>query len=70
MKPKRNTGMVAIPLPRITLRFIRATDELSFNLLSFLSFNKTVSFDFGRQACFIRFIGTHNQYDEINAEIV
>jgi len=29
-----------------------------------------VSIDYGRQACFIRFIGTHKQYDEINAEEV
>lgn len=29
-----------------------------------------VSIDYGRQACFIRFIGTHKQYDEINAEAV
>ena len=29
-----------------------------------------VSIDYGRQACFIRFIGTHKQYDVINAEVV
>jgi len=29
-----------------------------------------VSIDYDRQACFIRFIGTHKQYDEINAEVV
>ena len=29
-----------------------------------------VSIDYGRQACFIRFIGTHEQYDEIDAEII
>ena len=29
-----------------------------------------VSIDYARQACFIRFIGTHKQYDEINAEVV
>ncbi|MBE9525932.1 MAG: type II toxin-antitoxin system HigB family toxin, partial [Proteobacteria bacterium] len=29
-----------------------------------------VSIDYGRQACFIRFIGTHKHYDEINAEVV
>ncbi len=29
-----------------------------------------VSIDYGRQACFIRFIGTHKQYDLINAEVV
>jgi mRNA interferase HigB len=27
-----------------------------------------VSIDYGRQACFIRFIGTHKQYDDIDAE--
>ena len=27
-----------------------------------------VSIDYGRQACFIKFIGTHKQYDAINAE--
>lgn len=26
--------------------------------------------DFGRQACFVKFIGTHSQYDAINAETV
>jgi len=29
-----------------------------------------VAIDYGRQACFIRFIGTHKQYDVINAEVV
>jgi len=29
-----------------------------------------VSIDYGRQASFIRFIGTHKQYDEINAEVI
>lgn len=29
-----------------------------------------VAMDFGRQACFIKFIGTHKQYDEIDAEMV
>jgi len=29
-----------------------------------------VSIDYGRQACFIRFIGTHKQYDGIDAEAV
>ena len=27
-----------------------------------------VAMDFGRQLCFVKFIGTHLQYDEIDAE--
>ena len=27
-----------------------------------------VSIDYKRQACFVKFVGTHEQYDEINAE--
>ena len=29
-----------------------------------------VSIDYGRQACFVRFIGTHKQYDEIDVEVI
>ncbi|MDP3295634.1 MAG: type II toxin-antitoxin system HigB family toxin [Nevskia sp.] len=29
-----------------------------------------VAIDFGRQACFIKFIGSHSQYDAIDAETV
>jgi mRNA interferase HigB len=29
-----------------------------------------VAMDFGRQACFVKFIGTHAQYNAINAETV
>jgi len=29
-----------------------------------------VAMDYGRQACFIRFIGTHRAYDAIDAETV
>lgn len=29
-----------------------------------------VAFDFGRQACYVKFIGTHRQYDAIDAETV
>lgn len=29
-----------------------------------------VAIDYGRQACFIKFIGTHKQYDQIDAETV
>ena len=28
-----------------------------------------VSIDYVRQACFIKFVGTHKQYDAINAEV-
>lgn len=28
-----------------------------------------VSIDYERQACFIKFVGTHKQYDEIDAEV-
>ena len=28
-----------------------------------------VSVDYQRQACFIKFIGTHKQYDDIDAEV-
>ena len=28
-----------------------------------------VSIDYIRQACFIKFVGTHKQYDAINAEV-
>lgn len=27
-----------------------------------------VAMDYGRQACFVKFIGTHRQYDSIDAE--
>jgi len=29
-----------------------------------------VSIDYGRQACFVKFIGTHRQYESIDAETV
>lgn len=29
-----------------------------------------VSIDFGRQVCFVKFVGTHTQYDVINVETV
>ncbi|WP_457676387.1 type II toxin-antitoxin system HigB family toxin [Thiolapillus sp.] len=29
-----------------------------------------VAIDYGRQACFIKFVGTHEQYDQIDAETV
>jgi mRNA interferase HigB len=29
-----------------------------------------VALDYGRQACFVKFIGTHEQYDRIEAETV
>lgn len=29
-----------------------------------------VSIDYGRQVCFVKFIGTHEQYDSIDAETV
>ena len=29
-----------------------------------------VSIDYNRQACFIKFIGTHKQYDNINAQVI
>lgn len=29
-----------------------------------------VSIDYGRRACFVKFIGTHKQYESINAETV
>jgi len=29
-----------------------------------------VAIDYGRQACFVKFVGTHKQYDEIDAETV
>jgi mRNA interferase HigB len=29
-----------------------------------------VAIDCGRQACFVKFIGTHKQYDEIDAETI
>ena len=28
-----------------------------------------VSIDYKRQACFVKFVGTHEQYDEIDAEV-
>jgi mRNA-degrading endonuclease HigB of HigAB toxin-antitoxin module len=27
-----------------------------------------VAIDYGRQACFVKFVGTHKQYDAIDAE--
>jgi mRNA interferase HigB len=33
-------------------------------------FRLIVSLDYGRQACFVKFIGTHLQYDAIDAERV
>lgn len=29
-----------------------------------------VAMDYKRKACFIKFIGTHKQYDQINAEVI
>lgn len=29
-----------------------------------------VAMDYKRKACFIKFIGTHKQYDPINAEVI
>ena len=29
-----------------------------------------VAMDYGRQACFVKFVGTHRQYDAIDAETV
>jgi mRNA interferase HigB len=29
-----------------------------------------VAIDYSRQACFIKFIGTHKQYDQIDVEVV
>lgn len=29
-----------------------------------------VAIDYGRQVCFVKFIGTHKQYDQVNAEVV
>jgi len=29
-----------------------------------------VSIDYGRRACFVKFLGTHKQYESINAETV
>jgi mRNA interferase HigB len=29
-----------------------------------------VAIDYGRQACFVKFIGTHKQYDSIDAETI
>ena len=29
-----------------------------------------VAIDYGRQACFVKFIGTHEQYDSIDAETI
>ncbi len=29
-----------------------------------------VAVDYSRQACFVKFIGTHKQYDEVDAETV
>ena len=28
-----------------------------------------VSIDYKRQACFVKFVGTHKQYDQIDAEV-
>ncbi len=29
-----------------------------------------VAIDYGRQACFVKFIGTHKQYDSLDAETI
>ena len=29
-----------------------------------------IAIDYGRQVCFVKFIGTHKQYDQIDAEVV
>ncbi len=29
-----------------------------------------VAIDYGRQVCFVKFVGTHKQYDQIDAEVV
>lgn len=34
------------------------------------SYRLIVKFNFGKQWCFIRFIGTHSEYDKINAETI
>jgi len=48
---------------------ILKNNRVVFNILG-NKYRLIVSIDYGRQACFIRFIGTHKQYDEINAEVV
>lgn len=48
---------------------IRKGGRLVFNIGG-NKYRLIVAFDFGRQACYVKFIGTHRQYDAIDAETV
>ena len=46
---------------------ILRNNRVVFNIAS-NKYRLVVSVDYGRQAMFVKFVGTHAQYDEINAE--
>ena len=60
--------------PQAIKQQFRSASILKNNRVVFnISGNKyrlVVSVDYARQACFIKFMGTHKQYDEISAEDV
>jgi len=61
----------------ITLQIIKAqfgsasilkNNRVVFNIAG-NKYRLIVSIDYIRQACFIKFVGTHEQYDKIDAEV-
>ncbi len=48
---------------------ILKNNRLVFNIAG-NKYKLVVSIDYGRQACFVRFIGTHKLYDEIDVEVI
>ncbi len=48
---------------------ILKNNRVVFNLAG-NKYRLIVAIDYGRQVCFVKFIGTHKQYDRIDAEAV
>ena len=48
---------------------ILKSNRVVFNIAG-NKYRLVVAIDYGRQVCFVKFIGTHKQYDKIDAEAV
>lgn len=48
---------------------ILKNERVVFNIAG-NKYRLVVAMDYGRGACFVKFIGTHAQYDDINAETI